>query len=278
MKLANRSPKPRSSQRGLSLVELMIGLALSLLILSAVAYVFAGSSASYRQQESSSTVQESGRIALEVLNRDIRMAGNPGCGNVAFLNHASPAQFSNDLAITGAPGATAADPDAITVTRGSAQFAVIATSPAANQIQLVDITPLGTVVAGDRLLISDCTSTEVMTVTNVAGNTVTGNAMGQQFNPGAQVMLLETIVFTVAGGELMRNGQAVAGAVNNLKFSYGISDGTGRSATRYESAPSAADLLNAVAVKLTLTLSSGQGQAQASQSFTSTVALRNRAP
>jgi hypothetical protein len=77
---------------------------------------------------------------------------------------------------------------------------------------------------------------------------------------------------------LMRNGQAVAGAVNNLKFSYGISDGTGRSATRYESAPSAADLLNAVAVKLTLTLSSGQGQAQASQSFTSTVALRNRAP
>ena len=278
MKVVNHLPKPLSTQRGLSLVEILIGLALSLLILSAVAYVFAGSSASYRQQESSSTVQESGRIALEVLNRDIRMAGNPGCGNVAFLSHASPLLFSDDLVLAVAPGATAADPDAITVTRGSAEFAVIANSPSTSQIQVVDISPLGAVAAGDQLLISDCKFTEVMTVTNVAGNTVTGNAMTQQFGPGAQVMLLETVAFTVAGGELMRNGQAVAAAVNNLKFSYGISDGAGRSATRYESAPSAADLLNAVSVKLSLTLSAGQAQAQASQSFSSTVALRNRAP
>lgn len=277
MSQKNHAVKSPRSQRGLSLVEILIGLALSLLILSAVAYVFAGSSASYRQQESSSTVQESGRIALEVLNRDIRMAGNPGCGNVAFLTHSS-ALFNNGLVLIATPGATAANPDAITVTRGSGGFASVSVSPSMTQIDLVDIGPLGTVSAGDRLLISDCSTTDVMTVTNVAGNAVTGSGLLQQFRPGSQVMRLETVAFTVGGGELLRNGQAVASAVTNLKFAYGVSDGTGRSATRYVSSPSAADLANVVAVKLTLTLAAGQAQTQASQVFTSTIALRNRAP
>ena len=268
-------------QRGLTLVELMIGILLSLLILTAVVYVFAGSRASYRHQESSSAVQESGRIALEILGRDIRMAGNPGCGNVSFLQHvgrdpltAAPL-FNNELAVGAVPGAGANVPDGITITRGSAAFALVDSTPAANQIQLDDIAPLGVVAVNDQLLLSDCVFTDVMTVTAVAGSLITGNGLSRQFRPGSQVMRLETVAFTVGAGQLLRNGQAVAGGVTNMKLMYGVSAAAGRSAIRYEAAPDPDALANTVAVKLRLTVADGP---EVSQMFTSTIALRNRAP
>ena len=267
-------------QRGLTMIEILIGIALSLLILSAVVTVFVGSSASYRNTESSSAVQESGRIALEYLNRDIRMAGNPGCGNLNFLNHQS-ALFKNDLVLVSTPGATASVPDAITVTRGSAEFAVVATSPALNQINLVNTGTLGAIAAGDNLLLTDCVSTDVMTVTAVAGNSITGNALTQQFRPGSQVLRLETVAYSVVGGELLRGmnggaGQAVASGVSNLKLIYGVSNAAARSATSYVAAPTLAQVAETVAVKLTLTIADGQPPVR--QEFTSTIALRNRAP
>lgn len=262
-------------QRGLTLVELLVGILLSLLILTAVVYVFAGSRASYRHQESLSSIQESGRIALELLNRDIRIAGNPGCGNVSFLDHRSPLVFSNELALVPAPGAAAGDPDGITVRRGSPVFAVVATSPANNQIELVTSAPLGVIQAGDILLVSDCVFTEALTVQAVAGDLLTATGpLSRQFRPGSQVMRLETVVYAVAGGELTRNGQAVAAGVVDMQLLYGISDVAGRSATRYEAAPDAAATAQAVAVKLFLTLANGNE----SQTFNSTIALRNRAP
>jgi type IV pilus assembly protein PilW len=275
MKTLRRQGRPMRHQRGLTLIEILIGMALSLLILSAVAAVFVASSASYRQQESSSAVQESGRIALEYVGRDVRMAGNPGCGNLSYLQHNS-ALFDNDLALVAVPGATAADPDAVTVTRGSAESAVVSSSPALNQIDLVSTGTLGAIAVGDVLLVSDCKVTDVMTVTGVAGNSITGNALTQQFGAGAEVMRLETITYSVAGGELLRNGQAVAGSVSNLKLFYGISASSGRSALSYLAAPTVAQLAEAVAVKLSLTVA--DGQPAVNQLYTTTIALRNRAP
>ena len=268
---------PPSRQQGISLIELMIGIALSLLVLTAVIYVFAGSRASYRHQESFSAVQESGRIALELLNRDIRMAGNPGCGNLTFLNHLSPGVFDNAAALASAPGANATDPDGITLVRGSAVVAVLAGSPASNQLQLTTVAPLGTVAAGDRLLLSDCASTQVVTVSAVAGNVLTLSApLAQQFRPGSQVMRLETVMYAVnvATRELQRNGQAVAGGVRNMQMLYGISDTAGRSVNRYVENPAAA-VGDVVAVKLEIIVADGP---EISMPFSSTIALRNRAP
>lgn len=264
-------------QRGISLIELMIGIALSLLVLTAVVYVFAGSRASYRHQESFSAVQESGRIALELLTRDIRMAGNPGCGNLTFLNHLSPGIFDNGVAITPALGASAAAPDGITLVRGSAAVAVLAASPASNQLQLSAVAPLGTVAAGDRLLLSDCASTQVVTVNAISGNLLTLSApLARQYRPGSQVMRLETVVYAVnvATMELQRNGQAVAAGVRDMQLLYGIAGGVGRSVTRYVENPGA-DVDSVVAVKLQLNVADG---AEINMPFTSTITLRNRAP
>ncbi len=70
------------SQRGFSLIELMIALVLGLFIIGGVLAVFIGSSASFNSNESLSRVQENGRFALEILAEDVRNTGNKGlCWN-----------------------------------------------------------------------------------------------------------------------------------------------------------------------------------------------------
>ena len=66
-------------QRGLTLIELMISVALSLVILSAMSYIYVSSRGVYRSNEAMARAQETGRFALEWLARDIRNAGNFGC-------------------------------------------------------------------------------------------------------------------------------------------------------------------------------------------------------
>jgi type IV pilus assembly protein PilW len=63
-------------QGGVSLVELMIGMTLSLLIVSAVGYVFAGSRQTYRSSDDNSRLQEGGRFAMEMLGASFRAAGH----------------------------------------------------------------------------------------------------------------------------------------------------------------------------------------------------------
>lgn len=69
----------RSRQRGLTLIELMVSLALGLLILSAVLYVYLGARNTYRVSDNLARVQESGRFALEFLSQDLRMTSYSGC-------------------------------------------------------------------------------------------------------------------------------------------------------------------------------------------------------
>lgn len=275
---AQTSPvRPSMRQKGLTLVELMIGMALGLLVVLAVTYVFAGSRSSYRHQESLSAVQETGRIALEVLTRDIRMAGYPGCGNLLFMNHLSgdaalpaDARFSNEVALQGVA-------DQITIIRGSAENANLVSSPASNQVQVDNIASLGAVAAGDRLLMSDCVFTEVLTVAGVAGNTITTtDNLSRQFRPGSRVMRLEQVNFSLSPqNELLRNGQPISAGVEALAFQYGIPAAGTRSVANYLAAPTAAQLQSAVAVRVVLTVADGEVD---DIPFNSTIALRNRAP
>ena len=69
----------RDRQRGLTLVELMVSVAISLVILSALTYIYVSSRGAYRANEALARVQETGRFALEWLTRDIRQAGYFGC-------------------------------------------------------------------------------------------------------------------------------------------------------------------------------------------------------
>lgn len=67
-----------SSLRGMSLVELLVAMVLSVFVIGTVITIFVGSKQSYQLHESLSRIQENGRYALQVLGRDIRLAGHLG--------------------------------------------------------------------------------------------------------------------------------------------------------------------------------------------------------
>ena len=73
------------AQRGLSLVELMISITIGLLILSAMATLFANQSRMRSELDKSSRMIDNGRYTLEVLSENLRLAGFYGSLNPASI-------------------------------------------------------------------------------------------------------------------------------------------------------------------------------------------------
>lgn len=70
-----------NKQMGLSLIELMIAITLGIILMTGVVQVFISSKTVYSSQQAMSRVQETGRLAIEFLSRDTRMAGYMGCAS-----------------------------------------------------------------------------------------------------------------------------------------------------------------------------------------------------
>lgn len=62
-------------QRGMGLIEMMVGMTIGLIVLAALGYFFLGSIRANRTHDDISRMQESGRQALEILGTAIRQAG-----------------------------------------------------------------------------------------------------------------------------------------------------------------------------------------------------------
>jgi type IV pilus assembly protein PilW len=73
--LANFCLHNKSSQRGFTLVELMIAMTIGAFISAGVIALFIGNNQGYRTNEAMARVQENGRFAIEYLARDVRQAG-----------------------------------------------------------------------------------------------------------------------------------------------------------------------------------------------------------
>ena len=82
-------------QRGLSLVELLIAMALGLLLTVGALQMMLSSQGLYRTTDSLSRIQESGRFALDFLAKDIRMAGYNTEYLVALYNEPCGASFTS---------------------------------------------------------------------------------------------------------------------------------------------------------------------------------------
>lgn len=74
-------------QMGLSLVELMISITLGLVLMGGVVQMFVSSKTVYTTQQNLTRIQETGRLAIEFLSRDLRMAGNMGCFREDTVNN-----------------------------------------------------------------------------------------------------------------------------------------------------------------------------------------------
>lgn len=146
--------------RGITLIEMMIAMLISLFLLGGVVQIFLSSSQSYRTGEDSSRMQENGRFAMDIMSRDIRMAGYLPCriqtGEVAnsvdstdeiynFFDAAldvdeyGATDFAGYPAVGGAPGDRVAGADAIRILRGGSESSCVASHvPASATIHLCD--------------------------------------------------------------------------------------------------------------------------------------------
>ena len=68
-----------NNQYGLTVIELMVGLMLGLLLVGGVIQVYLGTKSTYSVTEGMSRLQENTRFSLDMLARDIRMAGYVPC-------------------------------------------------------------------------------------------------------------------------------------------------------------------------------------------------------
>ena len=61
-------------QHGLTLIEILVALVISLVLMAGVIQLFIGSKQTYRFHDALSRLQENGRLALDTMATDIRMA------------------------------------------------------------------------------------------------------------------------------------------------------------------------------------------------------------
>ena len=80
----------RHHQRGLTLVEIMVALTISLLLMAGVFQVFLSNRVSHNLQNGMGRLQENARAAMDVLSLNISMAGfNAGTSNPVAINSAN---------------------------------------------------------------------------------------------------------------------------------------------------------------------------------------------
>ncbi len=192
------------ADQGFTLVELMVAVTIGLIILAAVAQLFATSRATFGLEESMARVQENGRFAMEFLARDIRMAGYAGCsrnlsgtqvGNIVDLTTVAAdaaVTFNPDgiqaFKYTGTsdtlgdwtpalPGDYFADGDVVPGTdviiiQQASELNTHLTgnpTPRNDNIQILGTTAIaGTLAAGDILMVSDCKAADTFKATTVS--------------------------------------------------------------------------------------------------------------
>jgi len=83
---SRQTGRKQGNQLGFSLVELMIAMTISLVLLGGVGQIYSSSKQTYRAQEANSRLQESGRTATILLQREIRPAGFQGCRSLSAIN------------------------------------------------------------------------------------------------------------------------------------------------------------------------------------------------
>ena len=103
-----RSKGSKVYQRGLTLIELMVALAICFIVIGAVYRAFTSQQRTYTLQDQVAEAQQNARVAMNILMRDLRMAGHGKPeGNVVITGET----YNYNVHIE--KGATEEDPDTI---------------------------------------------------------------------------------------------------------------------------------------------------------------------
>ncbi|MHB1188712.1 PilW family protein [Thiobacillus sp.] len=272
-------------QSGFGLVELMVAMTIGLILLGGVGYVFIGSRASFRTTENLSRIQENARYALDMMSRDIRMAGYVGCGNIASMitktiaNPPVPPMTAGNALLGYDNGSGWTNPSSITRAAGDVLSVMAAFS---NGVNLTgNLAPSNANVqingnpdgfeTGDVLIVTNCVNADVFKATTVSsgGGTIitvnhsnssnTGNRVGT-YGTDAFVMRMNQYSYFIgtnpAGNQALYrvglNGQAeeLVEHVEDMQLRYGLDTNADGTVDSYSTAPGAWTQVVSVTVNL----------------------------
>lgn len=253
--------KPLKAMRnqGFGLIELMVALTLGLLVMGAAFAVFQSNQSTFRANEGVNRIQETARVAFELMSRDIRAAGGSACSSASVVETTD----ANSLAFRNAP--VTGTSTALTVMSGDdANYRVVSSDASSVTIEL----PTGMTTATDAfqkddwLLLCNARKTFIVQADDVGTDTITfASSLPEDYNPTADelgppasvvIAKLRSVTWSVSGDQLVVSrfggaNEVVADGVQNMALSYLQSNGAGYTATP-------TDWNSVVAVRIGMTL------------------------
>ena len=219
----------QSKTQGFTLIEILIAMLIGLFLVAGVLQIFINSKQSYRMQEALARLQESGRFALDFLDRDIRMAGYRGCASRGAsatlannLNNAAdyiynfniPIQGfdttassnaaswspSHNSAVTGIASPSAGS-DIITIRRGAEDSVQIMSNLLASSTLTVNRNTVPGLVNCDVVMVSDCSNVAIFKVSGWTPGTLSVSYAAPGGCAGGNAGVLTQ---TFAGGTLQK--------------------------------------------------------------------------
>ncbi len=178
-------------QLGLSLVEVLVALVISLFLLTGIVQVYLSNRVAYTFSEAISRAQENGRFALDTMTQDLRGAGFFGCAifdpadTSTLVNNLNPAGAGYDAAIhdfigQGLIQGTENDglngSDSITLRGAKPNQATVQPPYNVQTSANLFVTSTDSIEPGDIVMVSNCRGGDIFQVTN---KTVGGGG-GQQ--------------------------------------------------------------------------------------------------
>ncbi len=176
-------------QHGISLVEVLVALVISLFLLGGIIQVYLANKTSYAFTNSISRIQENGRFAMDVMAQDLRMAGFFGCAifdpedeeiKDTIVNNLDPAgtgydpdlhDFLEKDLVEGTDNDGLNGSDSITLRGAKPGQATVMEPYNTNKSANLHVTLPNNISKDDIIMISNCRGADIFQVTNTNPDT-----------------------------------------------------------------------------------------------------------
>jgi type IV pilus assembly protein PilW len=261
--------KNTTHQSGISLVEVLVALVISLFLLGGIVQVYIANKTTYKFTNALSEVQENGRFALDTITRDIRQIGHWGCISFDPTNTSNIVDqmtgwasydtdlhdFLNEDAIEGSENDVNGS-DTLTI-RGSKPGQANITNPFAETTdRTIRLNSTNNIADNDILLIMHCGATELLIdeeadIVRVTSVDTPGPGqfdisystdLSRKYRNDATVIELQTVTYSIQPGEngdlaLFRSefgvDEELIEGVERMEILYGVATGTESYANQY---------------------------------------------
>jgi len=283
-------------QKGISLVEVLVSMVISVFLLGGIVQVYLGNKTTFKFTNALAEIQENGRFALDSMSQDLRLSSEWGC--VKFnpadtdninntLNAATVTGYNSNFhdfvgeeAVEGTNNAGLNGSDTVTIRGGKPGQANVESPFYPTATAQLTTANSGRIGANDIVLVTRCGANDLLieaeadilyvkTSTSINGNTQTDltfeGSKSQQFENDASVIELQTVTYSVANGAsgqpaLFRTEFGTAlelvEGVEEMQILYGVDSDNDQFANQYLSSNNVADFEDVVSIRVMLLMRS----------------------